>query len=155
MKSRRSHSKAVLAVAALAIAIGPLIGCTYACPKVVGAGGPEQVNIAVTWSAAERTISVAPDPVRLCEQRQYPVWILLGAPEGTALGIAFTGESPLEEEPKLAAMANTPSRDTRTPIVKKGVPKAGTAGRSFKYDVSVTLPDGSRTTLDPRVDIWR
>lgn len=154
MEFRRSNRKALIVVA-LAAGLGPLLGCTCACPDVVGAGGPEPVNVVVTWNAGEKTITVAPDPVRLCERRQFPVWVLLGAPEGSTLGIAFPGESPLEEEPRLATMKAAPAREVRIAVVKKGVPKAGTAGKSFKYDVSILLPDGSRSTLDPRVDIWR
>jgi hypothetical protein len=45
-------------------------------------------------------------------------------------------------------------RDVRTAAVRKGVPQPGTAGKSFKYDVSVTLPDGVTKTLDPKVEIW-
>jgi hypothetical protein len=154
---RLVHSRiAPLAVAAaLAVLISPILGCTCACPKVVGSVGPEAVNIIVTWSDAAKSIAVAPDPVRLCEGRQYPVWILADAPAGTGLGIEFKGDSPFDDGARAAAAKEASAvMKAKATTVRKGVPKPGSAGKTYKYDVVVTLPDGTSTRLDPRVEIW-
>jgi len=147
---------APLAVAALlAVLVSPILACTCACPKVVGSAGPEPVNILVTWNDAAKSIAVAPDPVRLCEGRQYPVWILADAPAGSGLGIEFKSGSPFGDGAR-AATAKEASAVTKekTTTVRKGVPQPGTAGRTYKYDVVVTFRDGTSTRLDPRVEIW-
>lgn len=126
--------------------------CCHTCPKYIGENGAEPVNILVTWDAGSKQIIVFPDTARLCEERQFPRWALLGAPEGTTIGISFPeGGSPF------------PSREEKTGATAKGgtvvtfpAPRPGTAGKRYKYTVTLTVPGVTPPpTLDPNLEIWR
>lgn len=162
MKNRRSRSS-ILAALSLVTCLAALAGCACWPKPFIPAGTTEPVNILVVWKATSPQIFVLPHRARLLEERQYPVWVLVGAPEGSTLRIEFKSGSPLGPvTPANETKANLPvakvesAAMTEGPgVVRMGAPKAGTAGKSFKYDVVVTSPDGKVARLDPNIDVDR
>jgi hypothetical protein len=151
---RPPHPVAALVLGA---AVASAVGCQAAGPKL-DLTHHQPVAVVVAYDEAEGKIaSVSPDPVPVWEQYQYPVWYLIGAPDGSTIRAAFKKEDPLEPEEKEAAAAS-PKKERagrcETPTFRRGVPKKGTAGRSFDYGLVVTLPDGTKKSLDPRMQIW-
>ncbi len=123
-----------------------LAGCST-CPKYLSEKSPEPVNILVLAIAEPPHIVVFPDTARLCEGKQYPVWVLSGGRAGLRLEISFTGP---EGSPFFS------SEGKSSAVVKYGVAKPGTAGKRYKYKVVVRNEDGETVAaLDPNVEIWR
>jgi hypothetical protein len=150
MKSRKSSPNS-LAALALAAPLAVLSGCSC-CPKVstVAAGKPAPVNVLVQLTRAG--IFVFPDHTHLGVGRQFPVWVLSGAPDGSCLDVKFKKEDPLEPEPReITKAAEGPCKT----VIRRGVPKPGTEEKVFPYGVTVTLPDGTPITLDPDIEIDR
>ncbi len=129
-----------------------LAGCST-CPKYLSEKSPEPVNILVLSIAEPPHVVVFPDTARLCEGKQYPVWVLSGAPAGSTLEISFRGP---EGSPFFSSEAK-PSREAKlASVVKFGVAKPGTAGKRYKYNVTVRNENGETiASLDPNVEIWR
>lgn len=149
MKNRTTTLAAVAALA-LAASLAVLAGCSC-CPKAQGELGKQlPVNVQVQLTPAG--IFVFPDRTHLGVGRQYPVWILTGAPDGSCLDVKFKKEDPLEPEPREVARAAQGPCKT---VIRRGVPKAGTEGRVFAYDVTVTLPDRTTKSLDPEIEVDR
>lgn len=149
MKNRTTTLAAVTALG-LAASLTLLSGCSC-CPKAPDASGkPHPVNVQVQLTSAG--IFVFPDRTHLGVGRQFPVWILTGAPDGSCLGVKFKKEDPLEPEPRDVAK---PEEGRCKTVIRRGVPKPGTEGRVFAYDVTVTLPDHSTKVLDPEIEVDR
>lgn len=148
MSGRKILSVETILVFALLLGAGLFAaGCCCTCPKYVGENGPEPVNIQITWNTAARIIVVFPNSAQLCEGKQYARWILSGAPEGTKMTIAFPeGGSPF--------LTGKEKEIWSGPVVKSGVPRAGTKGNRYKYSVTLTLPGSEPVTLDPHIEIW-
>jgi hypothetical protein len=121
-----------------------LAGCST-CPKYLSEKSPEPVNILVLSIAEPPHIVVFPDTARLCEGKQYPLWVLSGAPAGATLAITFPEGSPfLSSEAKAGS------------VVRYGVARPGTAGRRYPYTVAIRNAAGEKVaTFDPNVEIWR
>ena len=144
-------------------------GCSCMCPKYIGEGGPEPVNVLVVWDDSFRQIAVFPNSVRICEQKQKVQWVLMGAPAGTRMDITPVGESPFVSPPTTiprvlpAAVANPASREPTEKgapergffAVESGVAKLGTAGKRYKYSVTLHFPGGGPVQLDPWVEVDR
>lgn len=149
MKNRTTLLAAAAALA-LAASLAVVSGCSC-CPKVSDTSEKQHpVNVQVQLTSAG--IFVFPDRAHLGVGRQFPVWILTGAPEGSCLGVKFKKEDPLEPEPRdVARAAEGPCKT----VVRRGVPKPGTEGRRFAYDVTITLPDRTTKVLDPEIEVDR
>lgn len=148
MSTRSSMGTRAVLVACLIA----LSACTCAPPMRLE--GPQPVNIQVVWKPATSGIFVFPNSARLGEGRDYPVWVLVGAPEDADLFIEFKDGSPLEDDPP-AASSKGPSREAgKGHVVKKGKPKKGTAGKAYKYEVIVKIGNESHR-LDPFIEVDR
>jgi hypothetical protein len=123
-----------------------LAGCST-CPKYLSEKSPEPVNILVLSIPEPPHVVVFPDTARLCEGKQYPLWVLSGTPVGARLEISFTGP---EGSPFFS------SEEKPGAIVKYGVAKPGTAGRRYPYTVTIRNAAGEKAaSFDPNVEIWR
>ncbi len=143
----RSRLVAGVAAAGIGLAFWSCTSCTKAAPPPRSAR-PEPVNVQVNLTPSG--IFVFPNRTHLGEGRQFPVWILTGAPDGSCLDIKFKKEDPLEPEPRDAAkVAQGPCKS----VVRRGVPKPGTADKVYEYAVTITLPDGTRKELDPDIEV--
>lgn len=122
-------------------------GCCCTCPDYIGQKGPEPVNILVLLSADGHTVLAFPDTARICEEKQFARWVTFGAPAGTRLEITFPEGSPFAEKK---------SERERLNVVESGVARKGTAGKRYKYVVTLRNERGEKTaTLDPNVEILR
>jgi hypothetical protein len=150
MKNRTTTLPA-LAALALAASLAVLSGCSCgAKPPTTTPGPPEPVNVQVQLTSAG--IAVSPDRAHLKVGRQFPVWILTGAPDRSCLEVKFKHEDPLEPEPPASAKAAAGACKTE---IRRGVPKPGTEGRIFAYGVTVKLSDGTSKFLDPDIEVDR
>lgn len=133
---------------ALLLGAGLLVaGCCCTCPKYIGEKGPEPVNILVLLRAEAPHVLAFPDTARVCEEKQFARWVISGAPAGTRLEISFPEGSPF---------ADRKSAEEQPTIVESGPAKPGTAGKRFKYVVTVRNEKGEKiATLDPYIEIWR
>jgi hypothetical protein len=136
-----------------------LLGCQAAqVPQKYVPTGVEPVNITVTFDAATKTIGVAPDPAHLWEEKNYPVWILVDVPTGSKLAVDFKGGSPFAEAgsfpPGAKGVAAMAASEKSGSVVRFGPPRRGTAGKKYKYDVTLTFPDGTTARVDPDIEVW-
>ncbi len=145
-------SIAALGVAALLFSLS---ACT--CSQVKVASNikvPEPVNVLVVFRSPD--IFVFPHRVHLKEGLQFPVWVLVGAPDDAQLFIDFKDTAappPLEDNPPTAAR-KTSSKDKEHGVVRKGVPKKDTGGNTYSYKVTVKI-DNVAYVLDPDIEIDR
>ena len=70
--------------------------------------------------------------------KDYVQWV---SPDGLVY-VKFTAKSPFESDPV---------HDKK--VLKSGPPKKETAGHGFDYTAELALSDGSRVTIDPRIEI--
>ena len=153
-RTRPTIPMAFAAAAALA-----LLGCQPARPpEKYAPTRVEPVNITVTFDAATKTIGVAPDPAHLWEEKSYPVWILVDVPTGSKLSIGFKGGSPFAEPesfpPGAKGVAAMAASEKSGSVLRFGTPRRGTAGKKYKYDVTITFPDGTSARVDPDIEVW-
>lgn len=148
MKNWKTPAAAFAAVA-IAAALTALPGCSCTKGVTLPTGKPGSVNVQVQLTSAG--IFVFPNSTHLGEGRQFPVWILTGAPDGSCLGIKFKEADPLEPEPpEITKVTSGPCKT----VIRRGVPKRGTAGKIYRYGVTVTLPDGTTKYLDPDIEVY-
>lgn len=106
----------------------------------------EPVNILVVLN--DEKLHVFPHRTHLKEGLQYPVWILIGAPDDAELFMEFKdpADTPLEDKP--------PKSDKEKHVFKKGVPKKDTNGKSYPYKVTVKVGGDAHTyILDPDIEV--
>jgi hypothetical protein len=144
-------------IAALGVAavLFSLSACTCSDVKVASnIKDPEPVNVLVVFKSPD--IFVLPHRVHLKEGLQYPVWVLVGAPDGAQLFIDFKDTAappPLEDNPPTVSKRSA-SKEKEHGVVKKGVPKKNTGGNVYAYKVTVKF-DGSIYILDPDIEVDR
>jgi hypothetical protein len=147
-----STRSSMYARAGLVACLITLSSCTCAPPRLLE--GTQPVNIQVVWKASTSGIFVFPNSAHLGEGRDYPVWVLIGAPEDAELFIEFKGGSPLEDDSPAASLKGTAREAGKGHVVKKGKPKKGTAGKAYKYDVIVKIGNEIHR-LDPYIEVDR
>jgi hypothetical protein len=113
------------------------------------------VNILVVWKAPTSEIFVFPNNAHLKEGRDYPVWVLVGAPDDAELSVDFKGDSPVEDNPPTLNAKAFAREAGKGHVVKKGKPKKDTGGKPpFKYEVTVKIGNEFHR-LDPYIEVDR
>ena len=125
-------------------------GCCCTCPKYVGERVPEPVNVLVTWNRELGQLVVLPDPVHVCEGKQFVRWVVVG--EGRDLTITFPAGSPFT--PSTPEKPASERKEGPGTFFQTGVARPGTAGMHYKYVVSLRVPGVDKpVTLDPWVEV--
>ena len=138
-----------------------LVACLIALSSCAGGPNPklldepQPVNILVVWKASTSDIYVFPNNAHLKEGRDYPVWVLVGAPDDAELSIEFKGGSPVEDNPPTVNAKALTGEAGKGHVVKKGKPKKDMAGKPpFKYEVTIKIGPKSYG-LDPFIEVDR
>jgi hypothetical protein len=100
---------------------------------------PNVVTVTVTYDPATKTATMSDKKIKLSEKcGDTAQWV---SPDGLVY-VTFAKDSPFDSPPK---------HDKK--ILKSGKPKKGSAGKTYDYTAVLELPDGSRVSVDPSIEI--
>jgi hypothetical protein len=142
MKTSRRVPSFLAAALLLAASASTLPGCPKPDGHQPALVRPSAVvTVVVTYDPATKKAEMDPadKTIKLSERfKDRAQWV---SPDGI-VRVRFAKESPFEKD-----LAHEKK------ILKSINPKKGSAGRSFEYTAELELPDGSRVTIDPRIEV--
>jgi hypothetical protein len=124
----------------LAAVAGSVISCRPAPPPPPALRPGKAVTVIVTYDEEARTATMSDKTIQLSEgSGDWAQWV---SPYGL-VHVTFKKASPFESDPAHVKK-----------VLKSLRPKKGTQGQGFDYTAELELfSDGSRVTVDPRIEI--
>ena len=139
MRTNARYVPAAAATSLLLIACAATVSCCKPHPDTHVS--PKLVTVVVTYDSATKKAAMSDfdKTIRLSEKHMDRAqWV---SPDGLVY-VKFTAKSPFDSDPV---------HDKK--VLKSGPPKRETAGQGFDYTAELALSDGSRVTIDPRIEI--